>query len=61
MASVTLTYNARNAQAIKTLEYILSMGFFKADKKAKKAGLETAFDDIEKGRVYRLVTPKKQA
>jgi len=29
MASITLNYNSRNMQAAKTLEYILSMGFFK--------------------------------
>ena len=29
MATVTLNYNSRNIQAAKTLEYILSMGFFK--------------------------------
>jgi len=58
MATITLNYNARNIRAQKTLEYILSMGFFTADKKVKKTGLELAFEDIKKGRVHRLITPK---
>ena len=42
------------------LEYILSMGFFTTEKKIKKSGLELAFEDIEKGRVHRLITPKNR-
>ena len=60
MATITLNYNARNVQAQKTLEYILSMGFFTAEKQGKKSGLELAFEDIEKGRVHRLITPKNR-
>ena len=30
MATITLEYNTRNIQAQKTLDYILSMGFFKS-------------------------------
>jgi hypothetical protein len=29
MATITLDYNARNSQAQKALEYILSLGYFK--------------------------------
>jgi hypothetical protein len=60
MATITLNYNARNIQAQKTLEYILSMGFFTTEQKVKKSGLELAFEDIEKGRVHRLITPKNR-
>ena len=60
MATVTLNYNARNVHAQKTLEYILSMGFFSVEKKVKKSGLELAFEDIEKGRIHRLITPKNR-
>ena len=60
MATVTLHYNARNIRAKKTLEYILSMGFFSVEQKVKKSGLELAFEDIEKGRVHRLITPKNR-
>jgi len=58
MATITLNYNAKNVHAQKTLEYILSMGFFTAENKVKKSGLELAFEDIEKGHVHRLITPK---
>ena len=60
MATITLNYNARDVQAQKTLEYILSMGFFTTEPKVKKSGLELAFEDIEKGRVHRLITPKNR-
>jgi hypothetical protein len=60
MATVILNYNARNTHAQKTLEYILSMGFFTVEKKEKKSGLELAFEDIEKGRIHRLITPKNR-
>jgi len=60
MATITLNYNARNIQAQKALEYILSMGFFTTEHKVKKSGLELAFEDIEKGRIHRLITPKNR-
>jgi hypothetical protein len=60
MATITLNYNARNARAQKTLEYILSMGFFTTEQKTKKSGLEMAFEDIENGRVHRLITPQNR-
>ena len=60
MATVTLNYNAKNVRAQKTLEYILSLGFFSVEEKVKKSGLELAFEDIEKGRVHRLITPKNR-
>ncbi|MDR2145946.1 MAG: hypothetical protein LBE91_05770 [Tannerella sp.] len=59
MATITLDYDARNINARKTLDYILSMGFFKIKK--QKTSLEKAFEDIEKGRVHRLITPKRLA
>ena len=38
MATIALQYNPRNAVALKTLEYILSLGVFKrADSPVKKA------------------------
>ncbi|GHT62302.1 hypothetical protein FACS189451_06310 [Bacteroidia bacterium] len=60
MATITLNYNAKNVHAQKTLEYILSMGFFTTGKKVKKSGLDLAFEDIENGRVHRLITPKNR-
>jgi hypothetical protein len=61
MATITLNYNSKDARAQKTLEYILSMGFFTtAGEQAVKTGLELAFEDIEKGRIHRLITPKNR-
>ncbi|MDR0613082.1 MAG: hypothetical protein LBG45_06325 [Dysgonamonadaceae bacterium] len=60
MATITLNYDAKDVRAQKTLEYILSMGFFTTGEKAVKTGLDLAFEDIEKGRVHRLITPKNR-
>ena len=60
MATITLNYNDKDVRVQKTLEYILTMGFFTTDKKIKKSGLESAFEDIEKGCVHRLITPKSR-
>ena len=54
MATITLKYDAKNVQVQKTLEYILAMGFFCVENKREKTGIEKSFEDIEKGRVYRV-------
>jgi len=36
MATITLKYDAKNQKAVKTLEYILSIGFFEPAVKEKK-------------------------
>lgn len=37
------------------------MGFFTpTEEKAVKTGLDIAFEDIEKGRVHRLITPQNR-
>ena len=56
MATITLSYDARNPLVKKTLDYILSVGFFEV--KPRKTGLQEAFEDIEKGKVTRIYTPK---
>ena len=58
MAKITLEYDARNPLAKKTLDYILSIGF--SEVKPRKTGLQKALDDIEKGRVTRIYTPKNR-
>ncbi|MDR2423603.1 MAG: hypothetical protein LBD59_02625 [Prevotellaceae bacterium] len=58
MAKITLEYDARNPVAKKTLAYILSIGF--SEVKPRKTGLEEAFEDIEKGRITRIYTPKSR-
>ena len=62
MATITLDYNARNIQAQKTLEYILSMGFFRAvtiNRPVKKSRLERSLEDVDKGNVFFLAGPAK--
>ena len=62
MATITLNYNARNVQAQKTLEYILSMGFFKAatdNPSTAKSRLERSLEDVENGNVFFLAGPKQ--
>ena len=56
MAKITLEYDARNPVARKTLAYILSIGF--SEVKQRKTGLEEALEDVEKGRVTTIHTPK---
>ena len=56
MATITLNYDVHNEQAQKALDFILSLGIFTAKK--KKTGIEQAFEDIEKGRITRIYTPK---
>ena len=63
MAMVMLEYNARNIQARKTLEYILSMGFFKSVPVAeadKKSRLEQSLEDVDNGNVFFLAGPTKR-
>ena len=62
MATLTLEYNARNVQAQKTLEYILSMGFFKiatTNQKIRKSRIEQSLEDVENGNVFFLAGPAK--
>jgi hypothetical protein len=54
--TITLSYDTQNSIAQKTLEYILSLGVFQ--EKKKKTSFERAMEDIEKGRVHRLITPE---
>ena len=59
MATITLNYDAHNLQAKNALNYILSTGLFALDN-IRKTGLEEAFEDIEKGRVYSLITSDRK-
>ena len=49
MAAITLEYDERNAIALKTIDYILSLGVFK--EKQKIPGLDEALLDVKEGRV----------
>ena len=57
MATITLKYNARNSKAKNLLNYVLSTGLLMPDIE-KKSGLERAFEDLEKGRIYHSVRCK---
>ena len=62
MATLTLNYNARNIQAQKTLEYILSMGFFKnvtVTDTVKKSRIEQSLEEVDNGKVFFLAGPAK--
>ena len=58
MATITLRYDARNPLVKKTLDFILSIGFFEV--KPRKTGLQEAFEDIENGRITRIYTPQNR-
>lgn len=47
MATITLKFDANNALAQKTLNYILSLGVFEV----KKTGIQESLEDIKKGKV----------
>ena len=57
MATITLNYNTRNRRAQNLLNYVLSTGLL-IPKAEKQSGLEQAFEDFEKGRVYHAVRRK---
>lgn len=46
--TITLSYNARNLIAKKTVAYILSLGVFKT---VKKTAIDLSLEDVKKGRV----------
>lgn len=53
MARITLEYDARNATAKKTLDFILSLGFFKVgqtDRPRYNAETEKAISDVRTGK-----------
>jgi hypothetical protein len=56
MATITLEYDARNELAMKTVEYISSLGVFKvrAGQSRKMSGIDLALQDVREGKVTRL-------
>ena len=59
MATVTFFYEQSDPIAMKTLDYLTSLGVFKKQKPKMKR-LEQSLKDIEEGRVYRLCSRKAQ-
>jgi len=53
MATLTLNYNARNSLALRTIEYILSLGVFKTEKTEKMSEVEMALQEVENGKINR--------
>lgn len=49
MATITLSYDARNVIAKKTVAYILSLGVFKTIN--TKSAIDLSLEDVKKGRV----------
>ncbi|QBN19211.1 hypothetical protein [Flavobacterium nackdongense] len=49
MATITLSYDARNLLAKKTVAYILSLGVFKTID--RKSAIDLSLEDVKKGRV----------
>ncbi|MBP8849625.1 MAG: hypothetical protein KBG80_03620 [Breznakibacter sp.] len=47
MAQITLEYNARNTYAKKTIEYILSLGFFK---RVDNTAIDKSLQEVKKGK-----------
>jgi len=60
MTTVVFSYDERNPIAKKTLDYLKSLGVFKTQKR-KMTSIEEAMEDIEKGRVYRIINRSKSA
>ena len=58
MATLTLKYNARSAQANNLINYILATGIV-TPVAEKSSGLAKAFEDIEQGRVYHAIKRQK--
>ena len=50
MATIILEYDARNAIAKKTINFIMSLGIF--TEKTSKTSFEKSQEDIKKGRVF---------
>jgi len=58
MATIVLNYDEHNPTAKKTVNYLKSLGVFKTQKR-KMTSIDEAMEDIEKGRVYRIINRSK--
>jgi hypothetical protein len=56
MATITLSYDARNKQAKQLIDIILSLGLATR----KKSGLEEALEDVANGKITTIHTPKSR-
>jgi hypothetical protein len=61
MATITLNYDARNVQAQKALDFILSLNLFqKKEKILQLSRFEQSMLDIEQGNVFYINGPKNE-
>ncbi|MDR1974149.1 MAG: hypothetical protein LBQ31_05685 [Bacteroidales bacterium] len=63
MATITLHYDARNNVAKRTIDYILSLGFFKTTEKTEAvvthtSGLDEAINDVKQKRTCKAKNSK---
>lgn len=60
MATITLEYDTQNSIAVKTVEYISSLGVFqiKTDKPEKTSGIDRALQDVRAGRIFKAKDAK---
>ena len=54
MATITLNYNSRNTIAIKTIEYVLSLGVFKIEDKKTTDSFNKSIKEMQSGETYRI-------
>ena len=54
MATITLNYNARNTIAVKTIEYVLSLGVFKTEEKQPTDSFNKSIKEMQSGKIHRL-------
>ena len=60
MATITLNYDARNLQAQKALDFILSLDLFqKKEKTQQLSRFEQSMLDIEQGKIFYINGPEK--
>ena len=60
MAQLLIEYDARNAIARKTIEYLLSLNLFKVKSNNKvKTGIDEALEDVENGNVISFNSSKE--
>ena len=54
MATITLNYNTRNSIAVKTIEYILSLGVFQTEVKHPTDSFNKSMEELQSGELIRL-------
>ena len=61
MATVTLNYDARNSIAVKTIQYVLSLGMFSTEATPSQTTTRTfdrSMQEMETGKTHRLKNTK---